>query len=253
MIPLKLFCDTTFFFTFYNSALNILCIRLTLLDNERSMNSSPICTCKPPKIEGFTRVSMIKVSSAFKNVFLKEASNDFNCALVNASADVTTDKTSPRDARISSAYLALILLTSPRRPFSASVPKNATVLGEKVPVAQMASMSFFLSALRIVGFSKNRANVVFVSACPAKFWEQEKKKKQNGSEKNVSTQWTKGEGCGCALFFFLGFLTPFFGGFFLGLFNLRRLCNKMTKERRTLGYTGHTHTCSVHAVRLAHR
>jgi hypothetical protein len=54
-----------------------------------------------------------------------------------------------------------------------------------------------------------------VSACPAKFWEQEKKKKQNGSEKNVSTQWTKGEGCG--LFFFLGFLTPFFGGFFFGV------------------------------------
>jgi hypothetical protein len=80
-----------------------------------------------------------------------------------------------------------------------------------------------------------------------------KKRNRNGSEKNVSTQWTKGEGCGCALFFFWGFLTPFFGGFFLGLFNLRRLCNKMTKERRTLGYTGHTHTCSVHAVRLAHR
>jgi hypothetical protein len=162
-------------------------------------------------------VSMINVSSAFKNVFLKEASNDFNCALVNASADVTTDKTSPRDARISSAYLALILLTSPRRPFSASVPKNATVLGEKVPVAQMASMSFFLSALRIVGFSKNRANVVFVSACPAKFWEQEKKKKQKWKREKRQYAMDQGRGMWVCFVLFLGIFDSFFWWFFFGV------------------------------------
>ena len=160
-------------------------------------------------------MSMIKVSSAFKNVFLKEASNDFNCALVNASADVTTDKTSPRDARISSAYLALILLTSPRRPFSASEPKKATVLGEKVPVAQMASMSFFLSALRIVGFSKNRAKVVFVSACPAKFCEQEKKEGNEG--KREQGQYAMDKGRGRVGFFFFFWILILFWWFFLGL------------------------------------
>ena len=63
----------------------------------------------------------------------------------------------------------------------------------------------------------------------------------------------RARGVGVLCSFFWDFWLLFLVVFFLGLFNLRRLCNKMTKERRTLGYTGHTHTCSVHAVRLAHR
>ena len=188
------------FFFFYNSAASILCIRFTLLAKDRSINLSPICTCKPPKISGLTLVSIIKVSPGLRKEALNEPSNDFNCAFVNSSADVTTDSTSPRDARISSAYFSLILPTSPRRPFSASVPKNADDVKEKVPLAQMAAMSCFLSALRIVGFFRNRANVTLLAACSEKFYNRQGKKEgEKGStiQKQVSVHSLERFPCGC--------------------------------------------------------